>query len=128
MMIASLAASASSPSDAFSVLDQVGLLGRVKGDMTFLRIIFEAFRSQYPVQRDEMRTASTADNFEAVRTVAHSLKGNASTLGGQRVADVAAEIVEECKQYNAAALRELFRRLDHEVAQFEQAMKTLLDH
>ncbi len=125
-MIATLSSSSMSLAPAGSVLDEVGLLARIKGDMTFLGIIFEAFQSQYPGQRADMRTALTANDFEKVRTIAHSLKGNASTLGGQRVAGVAAEIMASSALGEATGVHDMFRRLDAEVALFQKAMSHLL--
>lgn len=107
-------------------LDEPGVLARVKGDLTFLHVVFEAFRTQYPEQRSEMRKAIAAGDLTSVGTLAHSLKGNASTLGGQRVAAVAADMVATCRVMDAGPLAELLRRLDQEVSYFQKAMIQLL--
>ena len=127
-MLATLSTPTINVADGNQVLDQTGLMARIKGDMTFLRIIFEAFRAQYPDQRGEMKSAFAANDFTKVRTVAHSLKGNASTLGGQRIATTAANIMATCAEASPTNLPSLFRRLDTEVGQFHQAMTALLGY
>ena len=127
-MIASLSSSSMNLTGGNEVLDQVGLVARIKGDMTFLRIVFEAFRSQYPEQRSEMKAAFAANDFSRVRTIAHSLKGNASTLGGQRVAATAADVMAACADGASVGTTDIFRRLDAEVGQFQQAMTALLGY
>ena len=127
-MIASLSAHSVNLTEANQVLDQVGLLARVKSDMTFLRIVYEAFQSQYPEQRGDMKAAFAANELAKVRTIAHSLKGNASTLGGQRVAATAADVMAACGDVSPSGVPALFRRLDAEVSQFQQAMNALLGH
>lgn len=107
-------------------LDEAGVLSRVKGDLTFLHVVFEAFRTQYPEQRSEMRKALAGRDLTSIGTLAHSLKGNASTLGGQRVAAVASDIVAACRVLDDAKLPDLFRVLDLEVAYFQKAIHRLL--
>lgn len=125
-MIAPLSTSSVNVGPLESVLDAPGLIARIKGDLTFLHVIFEAFRCQYPEQRSEMKSAFAGNDLGRVRTVAHSLKGNASTLGGHRVAAAAAEVIAACGDSGSALLPELFRRLDLEVCQFQQAMMQLI--
>jgi HPt (histidine-containing phosphotransfer) domain-containing protein len=126
-MIASLSSSSFNLGDMRPVLDETALLARVKSDMTFLHVVFEAFRRQYPDQRHDMRTALAANDLASVRTLAHSLKGNASTLGGSRVAEVAAEVMGASDDAASSALPDLLRRLDVEVSQFQMAMTQLLN-
>lgn len=126
-MIASLSSSSLNLGDLRPVLDETALLARVKNDMTFLHVVYEAFRRQYPDQRHEMRAALAAKDFASLRTLAHSLKGNASTLGGSRIAEVAAEIMSASGNAATTQLHELLRRVDFEVSQFQLAMTNLLN-
>jgi HPt (histidine-containing phosphotransfer) domain-containing protein len=126
-MIASLSTSSFRHGDPRPILDEAPLLARVKSDLTFLHVIFEAFRRQYPDQRHEMRAAVAANDFVSIRTLAHSLKGNASTLGGVRVAGIAAELMTAADKPDPASAKDLLGRLDVEVSLFQQAMQTLLN-
>jgi len=69
----------------FAVIDELHALGEPDGETLLTEIVDQFVRDAEPLLV-EVRDAVLAGDADAVRRIAHSLKGSASQLGGQRFA------------------------------------------
>ncbi len=78
-----------------SVFDVQDLLQRTGGDVSIAREIVQLFIAQFPELSARARRALEAGDVREAASVAHRLKGAASTLGARRLAQQA-RAAEEC--------------------------------
>ncbi len=96
---------AASAEPAASLLDQRGALMRFDGDVELYRDICETFLSDYPHKLERIGQALATDNLETATLLAHSLKGNAGTVGATQATQAAADLEQAVRDGNTALAR-----------------------
>jgi HPt (histidine-containing phosphotransfer) domain-containing protein len=71
------------------VLDFAAMRRMVGDDDELIADLVELFLADYPARLEDLKSAFAAGNHEAVRRVAHTLKGGASNLCALRVTESA---------------------------------------
>ncbi len=87
-----------SPLTEPDVLDAVGLLDRVDGDVAFVRELLAGLRRDGPRWLAHLEDALARGDRAAVEQIAHAIRGATSNLGGLRVAAAAARLEDEARR------------------------------
>jgi len=85
-------ASSSSAEDTAVVFDRAGVLDRLEGDIELASIVFEAFLEDIPNQIQALKGFVTSGDTAASARLAHSIRGAAANVGGDRLRNLAAEM------------------------------------
>jgi CheY-like chemotaxis protein len=109
------------------VLDEAGLVALVSSDGQLLKELAGLFLEDSPLRLSEIRTALETGDFVTMRTAAHTLKGSAGSLCGQRTADAALRIELAAEEGNIAQAREVFPALSEEVVKLQEALNRLAE-
>jgi|GEM_PF-6363228 len=119
----SLAANALKPA---VVLDSPRLLGAFKGDTTAAVSHMHAFIVDTLRQIDLAVQLSAAASNSAVLSIAHRLAGTCATIGADRLAQMAEELIQHMPVWTTQERRRIFRALYSEVALLEQEFRTIV--
>ena len=68
------------------------LLGLVGDDLETINEIVNSYKQTLPSQTEELQKSLDTENFNQVKFYAHSIKGGAGNLGGERLYQLAGEI------------------------------------
>jgi CheY-like chemotaxis protein len=109
------------------VLDEAGLVALVSSDGQLLKELAGLFLEDSPLRLSEIRTALETSDFVSLRMAAHTLKGSAGSLYGQRTADIALRIEQAAEEGNIAQARDVFPALSEEVVKLQQALTRLAE-
>jgi HPt (histidine-containing phosphotransfer) domain-containing protein len=101
------------------LLDLRYLAEAAEGDVTFIESILHDYLKGTDQQLEELRGALLAQDRDAVRRLAHSVKGASASVGALKVMELAAELEEQVQESGMARADELvfmvmseFRRLE----------------
>ncbi|MEO5342260.1 MAG: ATP-binding protein [Gammaproteobacteria bacterium SHHR-1] len=117
------AASPSLPAAATPLLDRQAGLERMGGDAELYAELLEEFHHRYAPLADGLRTAM-AEDPQATRRLIHSIKGISSTLGADRLAQIAAQIQASGDDFDPALLEQFqaeLKRLCREIGSRDSA-------
>ena len=114
-----------SGSDGRKVLDRAALLGRVEGDLSLLKRMIRAFRSDYPATLQEIRRALSHKNATALRDRAHALKGAAATLAGPLASGAALKLETLAREGDLKRARPAYRTLEREIRRLDRSLDAL---
>ena len=103
------------PSD-LPVWDEAGMLERMMGDQDLAHTIADVFLTDMPRQLDALDAALQTADPPAVRLLAHTVKGVASNVGGERLRAVAQQMESSAKSGNVPAAA---ARMPHLRAEFQ---------
>ena len=85
-----------SPLDRMAKLSEVlnsnDLLSRCQGDRQFASRLLEKFRRRLPIELQQLEDAGREGDVEAIRRVAHQLKGSAGNVGASSLSQCAAAV------------------------------------
>ena len=116
------AAPAPSPEPPF---DEADLLERVEGDTELLREIVGLFLEDSPRLMAEVQAAVAAQDAQALRRAAHTLKGAASNFGAAAVVAAAFELESMGRTGDVAAAAPVCDRLAAALVALEAALARL---
>jgi PAS domain S-box-containing protein len=88
---------AAAPRNEAHIFDEAGLLKRHQGNHALAREIALLFTAKAPKYIAVIRESLAEGNCPAVQQQAHMLKGAAATLGANRLASLATELVDLCE-------------------------------
>ena len=108
------------------VLDSPRLLGAFKGDTTAAVSHMHAFIVDTLRQIDLAVQLSAAASNSAVLSIAHRLAGTCATIGADRLAQMAEELIQHMPVWTTQERRRIFRALYSEVALLEQEFRTIV--
>ena len=96
-----------------SILEDLKSL-QVEGKQNILKSLFDLFMRDTPVRLDEVDAAVERGDGEAVRKIAHTLKGSSGNIGAQRMARVAALLEDQVQSEEISHASDLLSRLRQE--------------
>jgi PAS domain S-box-containing protein len=99
------------------VFDRAGLVDRMMGDVAFADRILTRFLESTPPQIESLRESLDSGDAATAKRIAHTIKGAASNIGGERLHTVAFEIEEAARN---ADLPRAIRHFAELQSQFEQ--------
>jgi two-component system, sensor histidine kinase and response regulator len=74
------------------LFDQTGVLSRMMDDTDLVSLVIETFLADMPLQIEALQGLLESGDAPASMRLAHSIKGAASNVGGERLRKVAAEM------------------------------------
>jgi two-component system, sensor histidine kinase and response regulator len=101
--------------EALPILDRETVLERLGGDQAMYDDLLVFMLENLPATLSELRQALDAQNLRQASVLAHSLKGEAATLGADRLRHTAACLEEACQQDAHAEARATFTLLEQEI-------------
>ncbi len=111
----------SPPSDI--VLDIQGTLDRFGGDKRLFQEIIAFFLEDSPPLLCELKRAALASQSQAVREIAHALRGLIAGCGGIRATQAAQRVERAGEQADLENIRELIATLESELELLWQTAK-----
>src|SRR5262249_14190067 len=124
---------ASLPTKQETVTVQPGLINERKvlaglgGDRELMAEVLQLFIDDSARLMREMHTAVARKNTEAIRQVAHALKGSIANLPSGTASELAAQIEQWGKSSELARIPPLVERLEPELVLLQQAAEQLLN-
>jgi signal transduction histidine kinase/ligand-binding sensor domain-containing protein/DNA-binding response OmpR family regulator len=116
---------AAKPVASESVMDRNAALARAGGDLPLLKELAGLFCETSPPLMAEIRRAIDAQDANALRNAAHTLKGSIANFSARRAADAAAELEAVGAQKTWERAAELWSVLERELALFNRALGDL---
>jgi two-component system sensor histidine kinase/response regulator len=111
--------------DGPGVLDDHDLLALVGNDVDTVSELARLFLEDGPRRLAAIESGLEAEDHEAVRIAAHTLKGSAGSICGRRTAAAAHRLQQFAEARDLTAARVAFVALAREVADLQQALKRL---
>ncbi len=114
----------SQPETGEMIWDRQQALKRVVGNEKLLNQLIDMFRSEQPVRLSEMTQLLDGGRYEALREVAHNLKGVAGNLGLVAIQKVASKLDQDIRTGNTETAEMLLDELHEETARLTELVET----
>ncbi len=101
--------------EAEAILNREELMSRVGGDQELIEILAGAFRDDAPRHIAAFSNALAADDAQAAKKVAHTIKGCAGNLAGTRLRDYAKTLELSVASGNLDEAKQALPRLEEEI-------------
>jgi CheY-like chemotaxis protein/HPt (histidine-containing phosphotransfer) domain-containing protein len=105
------------------VFDQSGVLERMMDDSELATLVFETFLADTPLQIEALQSSLEIEDVPASIRNAHTIKGAASNVGGERPRKVAAEMEDAACGGDLSAVIDRMDELRVRFLQLQEAMK-----
>ncbi len=110
-----------------AIINQHDLIEHVEGDLELLRDVFELFTDEKSEMQAEMEAAIKAEDAEAVRKVAHSMKGMLANFLAESACQTAAKIQELAAKQTLEEIPKLSQSLAAQMDAVELELQQMLD-
>ena len=97
------------------VLDLAGALERLEGDRDLFEEVAEVFTRDCPRLLEEMRQAISARDSNALKRLAHTLKGSSASIGGQVLSQTSGHMEKLAYSNDLEAASKVFGAVEDEV-------------
>jgi signal transduction histidine kinase/CheY-like chemotaxis protein/HPt (histidine-containing phosphotransfer) domain-containing protein len=124
---AEAASSVSARKTESPVFDRAGLIARLMDDEELARAVAEGFLEDIPRQIEALRGCLEAGDAAGAELKAHTIKGAAANVGGERLREVAAEIETAGKGDDLDHVKARMVELDLQFDRLKHAMAEKLD-
>lgn len=108
--------------DTLPIWDREGMLDRIGGDVEIAMAVIEGFIITIPEQVDVLKGFLDSGNLNGITHTAHSLKGVAATVGGERLRALAMNMEQAGKTEDLEGARSHFDDFKRE---FDVLLKTI---
>lgn len=98
--------------------DHAGMMDRLMNDEELVRTLLDGFLEDMPTQIGALQSNLNAGDRSGVELKAHTIKGAASNVGGERLVQVAGEIEQAGKRGDMARASVLMAELRSRLAEF----------
>jgi len=105
------------------VFDQSGVLERMMDDSELATLVFETFLVDTPLQIEALQSSLESEDVQASIRNAHTIKGAASNVGGERLRKVAAEMEKAACAGDLSAVIDRMAELQVRFLQLQEAIK-----
>jgi HPt (histidine-containing phosphotransfer) domain-containing protein len=92
-------------------------------DDALVDVVTAGFLDDMPGQLARLGSDLASGDAPSARRLAHTIRGAAANIGGERLSDVAAEVERAVASGDVQAARPLMLVLDHEFQQLRDAMR-----
>jgi len=96
---------------AEQLLDYEGALDRLGGDEEFLTELLEELLSQFDENINDIESAVKSKNFDALKSLSHSLKGASANLNVVRMANHFKQLEQRANEKNVDGADDLLERV-----------------
>jgi PAS domain S-box-containing protein len=104
------------------VWDQAGMMERLMGDEDLANIVMDGFLADIPLQIASLKAFLEAKDVSGTERQAHTIKGAAANVGGERLRAVAFEMEKAAKAGDLSQVLELLPELEIKFEQLRQAV------
>ena len=105
------------------VFDQSGVLGRMMDDSDLATLVFDTFLADMPLQIEALQVLLESGDAPASMRHAHSIKGAAANVGGERLRNVAAEMEKAARDEELTAVIDRMAELRARFLELQEAIK-----
>jgi CheY-like chemotaxis protein len=113
----------SQPQAGETIWDRQQALKRVVGNEKLLNQLIDMFRSEQPVRLSEMTQLLDGGRYDALREIAHNLKGVAGNLGLIAIQKVAAKLDQDIRTGNTNTAGQMLDELHEETARLTELLE-----
>jgi two-component system sensor histidine kinase/response regulator len=106
-------------------IDQVELMNRIGGDLTFLLELTDLFRTEYPELLDVARQALAEENSDGLMRAAHALRGALANLAATGPSSSASALEEIGRSGGLTMAKPILDRLEEELSNVLGALEYL---
>ncbi len=107
------------------LLDLETALERLGGDKEFLIELLEELVQQIDQTLPELKSAVESENYDAVRSMAHGIKGAAANLGADKAMEIFYNLEMMGKGHDLTGAMEALAAAEQLNAQLKERIKTL---
>ena len=100
------------PASSTRLLDKEWLLNRYRGDLAFVKEVYQVFLPDAPVRAEKLVAALDQGDASAAVPLAHSLKGMLGTIGALGASQQAAEMEQAVRAGDFPQARTLIDQLN----------------
>jgi CheY-like chemotaxis protein len=105
------------------VFDRAGVLARLEGDKELAMVVIEAFLEDAPRQIQELKNLAMRGDSAASGRLAHSIRGAAANVGGERLRKVATEMEKAADSGNLDAVNNHMAELEAQFLLLQDAIQ-----
>jgi CheY-like chemotaxis protein len=105
------------------VFDQSGVLERMMDDRDLATLVFETFLADIPLQIEALQALLESGDAPASMRHAHSIKGAAANVGGERLRKAAAEMEQAARAGDLTAATDQMAELRARFLELQEAIK-----
>jgi signal transduction histidine kinase/DNA-binding response OmpR family regulator len=110
------------PSDAAPVFDRAGLLARLADDGDLARSVVGTFLQDVPQRVCRLAVLAAAEDRAGVQREAHTIRGAAANVGGQRLQHAAARLEELGRDGDGEGARRMLAELQGELSELQELL------
>jgi PAS domain S-box-containing protein len=110
------------------VFDKTGMMARMMDDEALARMVVEGFLEDIPHQIEALWSYLEAGDAPAAERQAHTIKGAAANVGGERLRALAFDLEKTGKAGDLAAVKARMVELNEQFAALKEAMEQHLNH
>jgi HPt (histidine-containing phosphotransfer) domain-containing protein len=116
----------STPAPGAANFDHAGMMDRLMNDEDLIRTLLDGFLEDMPTQIGALQANLDAGSQSGVELKAHTIKGAASNVGGERLVQIATEIEQAGKRGDMARASALMAELRSRMSAFSTVAGTHL--
>ena len=105
------------------VFDKAGVMARMMDDDELLRNVLNCFLDDLPQQIESFQRYLEAENISMVERLAHTIKGAAANVGGERLRSVASEMEEAAMAGDLTAVKVRMSDIRAQFDRFAEAVQ-----
>ena len=105
------------------IFDKAAIMRRLMDDEELARTLVQDFLQDIPMQTQRLKGFLDTADLPAARRLAHSIKGAAANLGGERLQAAAFELENACQAGNLDAVKGLMQELQTQLERFQEAVE-----
>lgn len=108
-----------------SVFSLEKALEQVVGDREMLKEVINIYRQEYPKQLEEIRQAINQKDTEALKFIAHAIKGAVSNFGAKPAFETALALENVGKSKDLSNAENVFNKLTAELKRLDEEFKKI---
>ena len=110
-----------------TIINPQNLMAHLEGDRELLKDVFQIFVEEKPALQAQLLAAIEATDTDAVRNVAHSMKGMLANFLAESACTTAEEIQQIATQPSLDGIPSLYQRLVEQLDAVETELKLMID-
>ena len=105
------------------VFDRAGVMRRLEGDRELARVVMEVFLDDVPRQFERLKDLVASGDAQGAGRQAHSVKGAAANVGGERMRRVALDMEKAADAGNLTGVNSRMGELEAEFRLLKDALE-----
>ena len=105
------------PEESIAVFDRKGFMERIGNDDELGQLVLNAFSGEAGILLSSLKDSILAKDMKTAERHAHSIKGAAANIGGERVRSLASDLEQSCLANNDQAIAQQIPLLEFSLAE-----------